>query len=104
MGKKRSEKQYWNNIQEVNIATINDRSMTIEENDTDKSKSSAENRSSNSSKNDSTLSRLGIPSVVIQRTASFSRKGSFKNGQEPLRPRSILSVVELSVEETKENV
>ena len=103
MGKKRREKQYWNNIQEVNIATINDRSMTIEENDTDKTKSSSENRSSGS-KNDSTLSRLGIPSVVIQRTASISRKGSFNNGQKPLRPRSILSVVELSVEETQENM
>ena len=77
--------------------------MTIEESDTDKTKSSSENRSTNDSKNDSTLSRLGIPSVVIQRTTSFSSKGSFKNGQKPLRPRSILSVVELSVEETQEN-
>ena len=77
--------------------------MTIEENDTDKTKSSSENRPTNDSKNDSTLSRLGIPSVVIQRTTSFGSKGSLKNGQKPLRPRSILSVVELSVEDTQEN-
>ena len=107
IGNKRRAKQYWSNIQEVNIATINDRSMTIEQNDLDITKSSSEKRSSSNSKTDSTLSRLGIsalvPAVVIQRTGSMSSKLSDKNVQGTLRPRSILSVVEMTVEETQEN-
>ena len=82
----------------MNIATINDRSLTIEQNDV--TKCSSENRSLNNSKTDSTISRLGIPSLVIMRTASLNSKENIKDRQESLRPKSILSVVELSVEET----
>ena len=103
MGNKQREKQYWNNIQEVNDATINDRSMTIERNDIDITKSSTERISGSDGKIDSTLSRLGIPALVIQRTSSISSSGCLKNGQGPLRPRSIVSVVEMSVEETQDN-
>ena len=77
--------------------------MTIERNDIDVTKSSAEKISTSDGKTDSTLSRLGIPALVIQRTASIGSKGSIKYGQGPLRPRSIISEVEMSVEEIQDN-
>jgi hypothetical protein len=108
MGQERRQpKKNWKSIREVPISTINDHSLTIEGNANDFTQNFVERISSNESRG-SSLARLGIPALVIQRTTSIgssrdrhsSRTESTKS-QDGARPRSILSVVEMSVEDIK---
>ena len=72
--------------------------------DTDFIQSSIEKISSDKTSG-ATLSRLGIPALHLQRTASIRLKNeSSKTLNEVVRPRSILSVVELSVDDTKHSM
>ena len=74
--------------------------MTIERNANDFTQSVGERLSSNASKG-SSLTRLGIPALIMQRTTSIGSRTESTKSQDTIRPRSILSVVEMSVEDIK---
>ena len=99
MGKERREpKKNWKSIREVPISTINDHSLTIEGNANDFTQNVVERISSNESRG-SSIARLGIPALIIQRTTSIGSRTESTKSHDGARPRSILSVVELSVED-----
>ena len=107
VGQKQKERKYWKSIKEVSVATIQDHSMTIEHAEISRSHTSitspSAGRKISTSIKDAISTKLEVPSINLQRSATIRRKSeNSKTLNETVRPHSILSVVELSVEDTKE--
>ena len=72
--------------------------MTIEGNANDFTQNFVERISTNESRG-SSLARLGIPALIMQRTTSIASRTESTQSHDGARPKSILTIVEMSVED-----
>ena len=104
MGQTQKEQKYWKNIPEVSISPNDDNTMEIDVNQKTDTPATVE---SSTTATDVSLPKLGIASLyhgirtISTISITRSRHESSKSLQE--RPRSVISEVELSIDDEKPN-